>query len=171
MLVQYHSELESNRINKRLHKLEDPIGQLHEDIPTLLKIIYNHIQKDNIDLKIILNEELYEKYSRALAVLESKNLIKGMNTLGRKFAHDFRLIDPIFVLYMCSLFEDTKKIEKLTKKLENCTRGDSINGNSLQKELDVPLGIIYSFFEIYESKGFGSFSREIGVPIIYTALN
>jgi len=66
---------------------------------------------------------------------------------------------------MCALFENSKEMEKLRKKVEDCSIGQQLNGKSLQDEIDLPLSVIESVFKIYESKGYGVCSNEVKATI------
>jgi hypothetical protein len=164
MLVQLQAEIDSNELNNRLNRLEDPISHLHENVHDISEVMYKKIkQLDN--LKINLDDEEYEKYSRVLAVLESKSFIKGSHTIGKRFAKGLRIIDPTYVLYMCALFENSNEMEKLRNRVETCRIGQQLNGKTLQNEINLPLSIIGSVFKIYETKGYGVCSNEIGATI------
>ncbi len=164
MLVQLQAEIDAEQIDLRISRLEDPISQLHSDIRALSEIIYGMI-KQNDDLRIYLKEDDCEKYSRALAALESQSLIDGSHTINRRFECGFRVVDPTYVMYMCALFETSESMEKLYGIIENCSVGQQIDGEQIQETLNLPLSVIGSAFNIYESKGFGICSRIIGQTI------
>ena len=50
-LVQLQSEIDSNALNERVAKLEDPVSNIHCDVPELARIIYQELkQTDGINL-------------------------------------------------------------------------------------------------------------------------
>ena len=101
--VQLLSDIESQEIRERLIKLEDPISSLHSDIPELSKLLYKAII-DTDESHLDLTEELYARYSRALASLESEGIIKGGHTLQKRYAAGIWITDPSYIIYMCVQF-------------------------------------------------------------------
>ena len=75
-LVQLQSEIDSQDFEIRLRELEDPISNLHEDIPRLSEILYSKVKTEN-DKHIELSNEDYKKFARSLAVVEAEGLIEG----------------------------------------------------------------------------------------------
>jgi len=66
---------------------------------------------------------------------------------------------------MCALFENQKEMEKLHNKVNSCVIGQQLNGKLIQNEINLPLSVIMSVFKIYESKGYGMCSNEVGATI------
>jgi len=160
-LVQFQSELDSKALLQRVSKLEDSISSLHELVPELSKKIYEAIK--SIDSNAVeFDNVFYEKYARPLAVLESQGLIRGAHALGKTFALGFRVIDPSFIMYLCALAEDNNKMELLIKEVDECPKGKWLNGKAMQESLKLPLPVIRAVFDIYEAKGWGLCSKEIG---------
>lgn len=158
--LQLSSEIESKKIKERLSKLEDPISNLHPAIPQLSELIYKELKKGNsTDLEF--NDEFYQKYSKPLATLEAKNYIKGKDTIGYRYKSGIHVSDPIFIMYLCSIAEDEKKMNSLIELMENLEYGESIDGKKI--ELDLPLPVIRAAFKIYESKGYGFLSKTNGI--------
>ena len=106
------------------------------------------------------DDEFYNKFSRALAALESQGYIKGGHAIGKNYAAGIRLVDPSYIMYLCAIEEDEKKMESLVKIVDDCEIGQWLDGNRM--EIDLPLPVIKAVFDIYESKGFGICSRELG---------
>lgn len=159
--VQLQSELDSISLQKRLIKLEDPISYLHDDIPELSKQLYNEL-KSQESIQLDFNDEFYTKYSRSLAVLESQAYIDGGHALGKRFAAGIRLIDPSYIMYLCVLGEDSKKMEILIHTLDSCKIQEWLDGNKIKKTTSLPLPVIDAAFRIFESKGYGICSNTIG---------
>lgn len=163
-LVQLQAELDYIKMEERITKLTDPISYLHDDIQEISKIIYLKLKE--LDSQTLdFDEQFYEKYSRALASLESQNYIKGQHIIGKQFKFGISLIDPSFIMYMCVLAEDNNKMESLTKAVDSCEVGKSLKGELLKSELGLPIEVIRAIFEIYSSKGYGLVSKEVGSAV------
>jgi len=160
-LVQLQAEIDSEALLQRVSKLEDPISFLHELVPEVSKCIYDMIKSTNSN-KVEFDDSFYEKYSRPLAVLESQEFIRGSHALGKSFARGFRITDPSFILYLCALAEDNQKMESLIKTVDVCPKGKWLDGKIIQESLGLPLPVIQAVFEIYEAKGYGLCSGEVG---------
>ncbi len=63
---------------------------------------------------------------------------------------------------MCALAENKQKMESLMKVVDECPKGNRLNSKKLQDSLGLPLPVIQAVFDIYEAKGYGCCSREIG---------
>jgi len=157
--LQALSEIESKGIKERLSKLEDPISNLHPDIPVLAKLIYDKLKTEN-STNLEFNNEFYQEYSKSLAVLEANDYIKQTRTLGQRYPLDIYVADPTFIMYLCSIAEDEKKMNSLIELVENCEFGKLLDGKKIK--LDLPLPVIRAVFKIYESKGHGVCSNETG---------
>lgn len=160
-LVQLQSEIDSQALLDRVGKLEDPVSYLHDDLPELSRHIYQKLKTNNSS-KLDFDDAFYKKYSRALAVLESQGYVKGGHALGKNYAAGIRLIDPSYIMYLCVLEEDSEKMESLIKIVEKCKVGEWLNGDDIQSSLSLPTPTIKAVFDIYESKGYGLCSKEIG---------
>lgn len=158
-LVQLQAELDSHEIQKRLDKLEDPISSLHPDIPKLSSLLYRELEKENNE-RVDFDNDFYRKYSKPLAILDKKNYISILNTVGSRYPSNITLSDPSFIMYLCRIAEDEKKMNSLIELMENCEYGEWLDGKKV--ELDLPLPVIRAVFEIYESKGYGICSNEVG---------
>lgn len=165
MLVQLQAEIDADKIDNRLQKLETPIGALHEDINKVSRLIYDEIKRSD-DLLIELNKDDYRKYSRVLAVLETSSFIKGFHALNNgQFAKGLSVTDPTYVLYMSALFENQELMEIIYKKVDSCAIGQSLNGKQIKKEVNVPLPVIKAIFDVFEAKGYGICSQVIGSAV------
>ncbi len=160
-LVQLQAEINSKALSDRVARLEDPISYLHDDIPEVSRKIYQKMKiVDSASLDF--DAEFYKKYSRALAALESQGCIKQDRAIGQKHALGIRLVDPSYIMYMCALEEDSSKMESIIKIVDECSIGEWLNGKNIQTSINLPLPVIKAVFEIYESKGYGLCSQEIG---------
>ncbi|MEQ1751733.1 MAG: hypothetical protein ABL974_20095 [Prosthecobacter sp.] len=160
-LVQLHSELDSDALLKRVKKLEDPISFLHEDVPAVSRIIYEKLKSQN-SINLSFEDEFYTKYSRSLAALASKGYVKSKHCLGSHLPFGVAVIDHSYTMYLCALFEDAEKMEYLIARVDQCEIGEWLDGNQIFQELQLPLPVVRACFGIYESKGYGLCSREIG---------
>ena len=167
-LVQLQAETDSQEFARRLEKLEDPISNLHSDIRPLSQKFYHHIKKQD-SLRVKLDKDDYSKYSRALAVLESKSYIKGSHAIGMNFVNGLRITDPTYLLYMCALFDDSEAMNEIQSRVDSCNDGQHIEGKNLRAEFNIPLPVIDALFQVYESKGYGLCSKEIG-SVLYIGI-
>lgn len=160
-LVQLQAEIDSRKLLDRVKRLEDPISCIHEGTPELSRLIYKQL-KSTESPTIVLDPEMYAKYSRPLAALEKLDCIRGLHAIGSKYAAGFRLSDPTFVMYMCALEEDISRMKGLINLVDNCTAGQRLQGEKIKEQIDVPMPVIAAVFEIYERKGYGFCSKEVG---------
>jgi hypothetical protein len=161
-LVQLQAEIDSDKMIKRIEKLEDPISYLHEDVPAVSKEIYQNLSlNDSINLKF--DDEFYTKYSRPLAALEKKFYISMKRFLGSRIPREINLIDPSYIMYMCSLSEDPNKMNKIVQIVDTCKVGEWLDGENLKNEIGLPKCVIRAIFEIYEAQGYGILSKTIGI--------
>jgi len=158
-LVQLQAEIDSKALQRKVAKLEDPISHLHDDVPEVSRQIYQKLKLLN-SVKLDFDDEFYKKFSRALAVIESKGYIKGGHALTKNYATGIRLIDPSYIMYLCALEENEEKMESLVKLVNDCKVGQWLDGKKIS--IDLPLPVIKAVFDIYESKGFGICSKERG---------
>ncbi|AEG13649.1 hypothetical protein Sbal175_4440 (plasmid) [Shewanella baltica BA175] len=159
--VQLQAELDSIAMYKRIEKLEDPISYLHEDIQEVSNLIYAQlVEEDSVNLNF--NDEFYLKYSRPLATLTKSGYISQNNVMGSIIPIGINLIDPSFILYMCVITGDSKAMDNLVKIVDECPVGQWLNGRTLKEDLTIPIYVIRAVFEVYQAKGYGLLSREIG---------
>ena len=53
-------------------------------------------------------------------------------------------------------------LEALVKRLDDCKIGQWLDGRKLAEEIKLPLPVVAASFQIYESKGYGICSAEVG---------
>lgn len=153
-LVQLQSELDSDELNRRIQKLEDPISNLHEDVYGLSKGIYRELKNtDTINLNF--SDEFYKKYSRALAALESSNYILQNYRIGSRIPLGIELSDPTYILYMALQFENQESMQEIFDIADRCQIGESVSAENLAPSLMLPKYVIRAVFEVFESKGYG----------------
>lgn len=158
-IVQFLSEVESQKVKERLKKLEDPISNLHSDIPQASELIYKKLKAENsVSLKF--DNDFFQKYSKPLAILDAKNYIKENRTIGNKYPSGIQVSDPTYIMYLCRIAEDDEKMQSLNQLMKDCKMGEWIDGKKI--DIDVPEPVIRAVFEIYESKGYGVCSKEVG---------
>jgi len=63
---------------------------------------------------------------------------------------------------LCALEEDKDKMDSLIGVVENCNIGEWLDGNEIRNTIKLPLPVIMAVFNIYEAKGYGVCSKEIG---------
>ena len=165
-LVQWQAEISSKDLLERIQKLEDPVSFLHEDIPKLSKLIYQSL-RENESPVLSFEDEFYDQYSRALAALESKGYIESTHCLGNRHPVNVFLCDASYIMYICALAEDKSKMARLFSLVDSCTVGTWLDGKTIKLENDLPLPVIQAMFDIFESKGIGYRSKEIGSAMYY----
>ena len=158
-LVQLSSEIDSKSLKERVCKLEDPISNIHNDVPALSRQIYKEL-KDANSAKLYFDEAFYKQYSRALAALESHGYIKCGHALGKSFAAGISLADPSYIMYLCAIDKDEEKMDFLVNAVDSCEIGQWLDGSKMN--IDLPTPVIKAVFDIYESKGYGVCSKEVG---------
>jgi len=164
-LVQLQGEIDSRALQARVARLEDPISSLQDDVPEVSTRIYERLRqkpKSDDSTKVSFDQEFYKQYSRALAALESHGYIKGGHACDKRYVAGIRLVDPSYIMYLCAREEDSRRMESLIKTVDNCKIGEWLDGNHIADSTDLPLSVIKAVFEIYESKGYGICSGELG---------
>jgi len=160
-LVQLQSEIDSKALNKRVAKLEDPVSNIHMDIPKLARIIYKEL-KNKDGIKISFDESFFKKYGRPLAMLEAHGYIEGEGTINSIYNTHILLNDPTFIMYLCALEEEVSTMETLVDTVDNCPIGNHLKSNELKKKYKLPTPVITAVFEIFESKGYGICAKGLG---------
>lgn len=159
--VQLQAELDSSAMTRRLEKLEDPISYLHDDAANLAREIYESLKaSDSVYLDF--SEEFYTGYSRPLAAFESAGLISINNVLGSRIPRGINLKDPSFIMYMCNLAEEPRKMREIAEIVDRCEVGLWLDGEQLKESIGLPKYVIRALFQIYESKGYGIMSKTNG---------
>ncbi len=166
ILVQISAEVESRDIQARLRRLEDPISSLHPDIRELASLIYTSVE-DSDESRVQLSQEEYERFRRPLAMLEQNGHIRGSHSLQQRFIAGFWLVEPTFVLYMCALFEDPDIMERLVAYFEATKPNSWMHGKDIAGEFAVPLPVVKALFQLYEARGLGMLSKELGAVNFY----
>ncbi|HEY4304743.1 MAG TPA: hypothetical protein VGM82_09760 [Gemmatimonadaceae bacterium] len=160
--VQALAELDGRSIQARLRRLEDPIGSLHPDVGELSDAIYAELSEAD-DSHVELSDEILDRYSRVLAVLDAAGLIQGTHSLHRRFVGGVWLTNPTFVLYIAGLYEDPDLMERTLAHLNAAPSGTWLRGPEIAKEFAMPLPVIRAFFQLFAQRGLGTLSAEIGV--------
>lgn len=161
-LVQLQAEIDSDAMEERINKLSDPISYLHDDIQELSMLIYAELRKKDVRQLDFDDKNIYVKFSKPFAALESQGYIQCLNAIGSN-KHGIYLSDPSYIMYLCALAENSQKMNNLVDKVYYCEINKWLDGNEIKNEIDVPLEVIKAVFEIYESKRYGICSKEIGV--------
>ena len=159
--IQISNELDSIEIQKRLTRLEDPISNLHKDIPDLSNVIYIALAENDSNF-LYFRDAVYKKYSRAFAKLDSQDLIIKHSQAGTIYPELIEVSDASYIAYLASRFEDPKKMDILFSIVDSCKVGSWLNGHEIQKDVHLPLVVVKAFFDIFESNGFGICTRNIG---------
>lgn len=86
--------------------------------------------------------------------------------MGKRYAAGIVISDPSYIIYMCALFEDADKMEELYHQIDSCAIGNSLNGKEIKRNLVLPLPVVSAGFQLFEAKGYGICSQEIG-SVVY----
>ena len=164
-LVQLQAEVDMKSFDTRLKNLEDPISTLHKDVPAVSREIYSKIQGAKTN-SISLDDSNYEKFGRALAELKSQGFIRLDTALGKKHPLNLRVADHTYMLYMCSLVEDKSKMEKLFEIVNSC-KSNTLRAQNVMQETSLSYPVVYAMFKVFEAKGYGICSDEIGLNQSY----
>jgi hypothetical protein len=159
--IQISNEIAASKVEERLNKLEDPISFLHEDIPKLSQVIYIGLN-DNQSTTLSFREDVYDKYSRAFAVLSSEGFIEQHNQAGTIYPFAITVIDETYIAYLCARFENKEKMDKLVSIVDSCKVGKWLNGKEIAAKIELPIFVVQAVFKIYESREFGFVSKTIG---------
>jgi hypothetical protein len=160
-LVQLQAELDSKALAQRIEKLEDPISHLHEDVPAVSRLLYGALKAQNSAM-LSFEREFYSRYQRPLAMLESQRYIRGEHGIGHPYIGGIVLCDPTFIMYLCALAEAKEKMSSLVSTVDSCKPGQRLDGKKIALDLDLPEPVVKAVLSIYESKGLGLLSKEIG---------
>jgi len=160
-LVQLQAEIDTDDLSRRVSRLEDPVSSLHDDVPELSRKVYRQLNSEECET-LEFEDEFYETYSRPLAALESQGCLRGNHAIGKRYAAGITLEDPSYVMYLCALEEDPRKMETLVGMVDECGVRQWLDGHNIKETLGLPLPVVRAVFKIFESKGYGLCSREIG---------
>lgn len=160
-LMQLQTEIDSAAIQRRLLSLEDPISTLHLDIRELSEKLYGELAATGV-ANLRFDGAFYARYSRPLAILEAQGFIVGTHAIGAKYVDGLWVQDPKYVVYLCALYEDQRKMDGFVQLLESCTPGKRLRGEDIEADLHLPRPVIKALFQLYEARGLGDCSREIG---------
>jgi hypothetical protein len=105
----------------------------------------------------------YAEYQRPLALLEGQLYIIGTHTIGVRFFDGIWSNGPAFVLYMCGLFEDPARMNKLLEIVDTAKPGSWLKGDDIAAELILPVAVVRAVFETFHARGLGLLSEEVGV--------
>lgn len=160
-LMQLQAEIDSAAIQHRLLALEDPISKLHPDIREVSEKLYGELVRTGAQ-KLLFDSAFYSQYSRSLAVLEAQGFIFGTHAIGAQYVDGLWVKDPIYVVYLCALYEDQTKMDSLVYLLESCKPGQWLHGKDIEADLKLRRPVIKALFQIYEARGLGNCSKEVG---------
>ena len=160
-LMQLQAEIDSVAIQRRLLTLEDPISTLHPDIREVSEKLYRELAATGV-AKLRFDGAFYTQYSRSLAILEAQGFIAGTHAIGAKYVDGLWVQDPKYVVYLCALYEDQRKMDGLVQLLESCKPGQWLRGEDIEADLQLPRPVIKALFQLYEARGIGNCSKEVG---------
>ena len=112
--------------------------------------------------KLRFDGAFYTQYSKSLAILEAQGFIVGTHAIGGRYVDGLWLQDPKYVVYLCALYEDQSKMDRLVQLLESCTPGQWLRGEEIAVDLQLPRPVIQALFQLYEAQGLGHCSQESG---------
>lgn len=157
-LAHFQGELDMQAIDERLKRFEDPISQLHEDIPEISKRIYDAVKTADGNL-LDLEMSTYSECKRSLAILESNGLIRGHHAIGERYACGISIPNTEYLLYLASHFEDATKMKQLLDAVESLSDGKSTRTNELAENHCIPCLVVNAVLQSFVDKGFGRMSK------------
>jgi hypothetical protein len=160
-LMQLQAEMDSAVIQRRLLLLEDSISVLHPEIREVSEKLYQALASSSTS-KLLFDGAFYSRYSKPLAILEAKGFIIGSHAIGAKYVNGLSIQEPKYVVYLCALYEDQDKMDCLLQQLEDCKHGQWLHGEVIARDLQLALPVIKALFQLYEERGLGHCSKEIG---------
>lgn len=163
-LVQLQAELDSVELQKRLRKLEDPISNLHPDVPDLSQRIYRLLSASG---NKIVTDDIYPTFSRALHILEAQGAFNVPRTFGRDYPETIWVTDPTYVLYMAALYEDPLRMDAAVSRIDQAVPKTWLRGSEIAGECEIPLAVAKAIFQLYEARGLGLLSKERGTVTYY----
>ena len=161
VLVQISAELDSRQVQQRLAKLEDPISALHPDVREFSRSVYEQVRTTQAS-RIQFTDDDLTRHSRVIALLEKAGLLRGSHAIGQRHPIALWLESPQYVLYMAALYENTDAMGRLVSHIDSGAPGTWLRGEDLATQFEVPLPVVRALFELYESRGLGLMSKEIG---------
>ena len=162
------AQVDINKLEKRIQKLEDPISAIHRDVPKLCEVIHKIlIEKDNDPrtlYEVSLTSEQRHEYDSVLKVLNAKGIITIPldNRKNGPVSCKFRIQDPMFCLYIFELFGPKLKIQQLKEYLDNYQSNIWYEGTALALDFEIPIEIPDAFFSLARARGQGLKSDTIG---------
>jgi hypothetical protein len=164
-LVQLQSELDSAKLQERVRQLEDPISSLHPDVTALSAILYRSLQAAGS--KIVVTEEIYPRYSRALRILDAQGFLNVTHVIGRAFPDWFWITEPTYILYMAALYEEPAKMDSAVNRIDQAPAGTWIRGEEVSVDTGIPIPVVKAILQLYEARGLGIMSNENGTVNYY----
>ena len=159
--LQVLGDLETDALRTRLDRLEDPIGQIHPDLPSVAPLLYRGLAEAESGW-LRLNEADADRFRRVLQALEGRGMVRSKSYIGAGVVTEFRISSPVFVLYLAERHGSQQGIELVIKQVEELERGRSLNGQLLAADTGVPIRVVQAVFERAEAEGLGRNSRTIG---------
>lgn len=161
-LVQLQAERDSNEIQRRLRRLEDPLSALHPQIRDVSGVLYQSVARLD-SARVELSADQQVRFSRALAILETEGMIKGCHAFGHApFIHGLWIENHVYLLYMAALFEKPALMDKLVALMEATSAGEQLDGTAIATDLGLPSRVVKAVFQAFAAKGFGYSSQEVG---------
>jgi len=165
-LVQLQNEIDMAAVKRRLQSLEDPISQIHPDVPRLAERLYEAVRSGNVGL-LEIPDEFYDEFARPLAALHSSGYLREGHALARRRPINIRMSDPTFLLYCATLSDDSPRVATVVEAVDSAETGRWLKGAELAQQYGVPLPVVDAVFEVYEVKGYGLTSKTIGASLYY----
>ncbi|PAJ71673.1 hypothetical protein CJF42_25445 [Pseudoalteromonas sp. NBT06-2] len=165
VLTEGKAVFDTKEIEQRQNDIEfksHPIISLHPDILDLTNVLYIFMKENSTDV-ISLRDDVYDKYSKALAKLESSDYITFELASGCPRPLSIVLSNPEFVIYAAVVNGEDNKLGKLFQEMENAKFGECLDGVELSEKFELPIHVIGSFFKKYEDQGYGECSKMTGV--------
>jgi len=96
--------------------------------------------------KFRFDDSFLTQYSKPLAILEKRGFIQGTHSIGGRDFDAVYLHAPEYFVYLCALYEDQTKMDRLVELLETCKRREWLLGEKIAGDVQLPLPVVRAFF-------------------------
>jgi diguanylate cyclase (GGDEF)-like protein len=157
-IVENLGDIESISEIELLHNLEDFLNKINTDIIKVTNILYKQFLLLDTT-KLDFPEDFYTKFSSALNLLVSHGFIILHTDSNAIKPITVTLVDPTYIIVMCVFFADHNSMQELVDIVERCHIDLCLKASQLKVIFNLPIHVVKSVFEIFDSEGFGSFSK------------
>ncbi|WP_100915962.1 hypothetical protein [Pseudoalteromonas spongiae] len=157
----FKSNQDSKVIDERFKLFEDPISSIHPDVLLVSEVLYIAMVENN-STTIQLTERVFDKYRRSLQMLEARGHIKFTHVAGSRYPLYIHICSPIYTLYTASISEKNKELDEISKLIDTQAVGTWLDGSKIGSDINCPVFLVNSFFELWQEQGIGFKSKTRG---------